>query len=486
MPYKTNAELPKAVLTALPSAAQSIFRGAFNSHSSKNPDASEAACFKVAWAAVANAGWHAPTGGKGQWTHDEKHEGKGAKFVWPTAGADGVPVLSLDDGHLGALEVYETIVLDADAKTRLTSDGYLVAFPRVARTGIQLYKGSEVGRPGMDQVRVYRPENEIFSRDSMASYAGKPVTNDHPPVLVDAANWKEYSVGDIGDEVMRDGTFLRVPMMLRDSKAIDDFRDGKDQLSLGYTMDLKWESGQTDTGEAYDAIQTNVRANHLAVVTAARGGPALKIGDDKDRSANMTTKQITVDGLKVTLDERDADIVLRAMDTAAIAIKAAQAAADKAAADLKARDEQIAADKKAVEGKDAEIATLKQQLKDAVVTPAKLNEMVKDLATVSAKAKQLVGDKVAVDGKSIDEIRRAVVDIKLGATAKDWTADQVSASFDSFAAGVGDGRGNLRGDPVRDVIRDGIHSSADAREAAYDAMVTRNENAWKGTANTKT
>ena len=51
----------------------------------------------------------------------------------------------------------------ADAKLDFTTEGYLKAQPRIARTGIQLYKGDECGRPDVDVVRVYRPEFERVS-----------------------------------------------------------------------------------------------------------------------------------------------------------------------------------------------------------------------------------------------------------------------------------------------------------------------------------
>ena len=70
------------------------------------------------------------------------------------------------------------------AGTRRRDDGYLVADARIARTGIQTYLGSEVGKPDMSTVRVYRPGSEVFSDDTMKSAAHRPVTNDHPPELV--------------------------------------------------------------------------------------------------------------------------------------------------------------------------------------------------------------------------------------------------------------------------------------------------------------
>jgi hypothetical protein len=76
--------------------------------------------------------------------------------------------------------LFDTLTLDAGAKVRFTNEGYMVAVPRVARSGIQLYSGREVGKPEMKVVRVFRPEDEVFNKDSMHSYAHKPLTNDHP------------------------------------------------------------------------------------------------------------------------------------------------------------------------------------------------------------------------------------------------------------------------------------------------------------------
>jgi len=125
-----------------------------------------------------------------------------------------------------------------------TSDGYLVAQPRVARTGIQVYSPKEAGRPEMDRmVRVYRSEEEVFSQDTIRSFAHRPVTLNHPPEMVNDKNWKKYSVGHTIDPIVRDGEFVRCPIMLMDQAVIKEFEAGRNQLSMGYTCDLKWEPG---------------------------------------------------------------------------------------------------------------------------------------------------------------------------------------------------------------------------------------------------
>lgn len=164
-------------------------------------------------------------------------------------------------------------------KVRRTQDGYLVADVRCARTGVQEYRGSELGRPDLAVVRLYRSPEEVFSDDSMGSYAHRPVTNDHPGEMVAADNWKRVSVGQTGGEVQQDGKFIRIPLVLMDAAAIRDYEAGKCEISMGYTAEIEFGDGVTPEGEKYDAVQKGIRMNHLALVDKARGGPELRIGD---------------------------------------------------------------------------------------------------------------------------------------------------------------------------------------------------------------
>lgn len=171
----------------------------------------------------------------------------------------------------------DSFVLDG---VHRSADGYLAGSARVARTGTQVYSGRELGRPDLETVTLFRPESEVFNKDAMHSMAHRPVTMNHPPDMVDAKNWSKYAKGQTGDEVVRDGDCIRVPMVLMDHKAIEAvMKDNVRELSMGYTTDLDWTPGTTPQGEKYDAVQTNIRGNHLAVVPAARGGARLRFGD---------------------------------------------------------------------------------------------------------------------------------------------------------------------------------------------------------------
>ncbi len=180
--------------------------------------------------------------------------------------------------------MFDTVTLDDDAKAsmRTTSSGYLVASPRVARTGIQLYGGHELGFTDERRhkvFKVFRPEDEVFKNDSLHSFAHKPVTDDHPPKHVDAASWSKHARGFVGGEVARDGQFVRVPMLLTDQNLINKVKNGKAELSVGYNCEIVWESGTAPDGTTYDGMQRDIHVNHVAVVDAGRGGPQLRLGD---------------------------------------------------------------------------------------------------------------------------------------------------------------------------------------------------------------
>lgn len=349
------------------------------------------------------------------------------------------------------MQFFDTVQLGDAAGRRRTADGYLVAMARAARTGIQIYRGSEVGRPELSEVRVYRPADEVFSRDSLASYAHKPMTNDHPVEPVTASNWKDHAVGFVGDEIARDGEHVRIPLMLADARAIADLETGKRELSAGYSCRLDWTAGTTPEGQAYDARQVDIRVNHVALVDAGRAGPAARVDDGSSPPSptketppmSGSTSSIVVDGLTVNLDTRDAQIVQRTLDKLTTDL----AGAVKRISDMekKAKEDEEEWQKKTAK-KDAEIDALKGK----VVEGPALDALVAARASLVATAKAIVGDAFDAAGKSDAEIKAAVVTAKLGdAAVKDRPAAYVDARFDILAEGLKDG-GNGHREPTHD------------------------------------
>lgn len=416
------------------------------------------------------------------------------------------------------MRLYDFYSLDGIA-VRDTADGYMVASPRVARTGIQLYYGSELGLTGDDAkkiVKVYRAEEEVFSTDSLATFAYKPVTDDHPMVAVEAKNWKDYAKGQMGGEIARDGDFVRVPMALMDGATIKKVKDGKVELSVGYDATIVFGDGTTPDGKQYDAKQTGIVVNHLAIVDAARGGAKLRIGDGVTPPPGETTtsllfvppifvpptapakvqdgntqkeatymRTILIDGISVNVEtEQGGQIIDRhiaSLNTTVSDTKTKLVAAEAQVAALtKQVSDATALNTTTIAQKDAEIVTLKKQVEDSKLSPAALDQLVKDRAECAGKARAILGDKLVVDGKSVADIQRQVVDAKLGDLAKGWSDDQVGISFKSLTADVKAVEGAVS-TAVTDTAR--AFSAPGTVKPAPQALVDRDKrigDAWKG------
>lgn len=379
------------------------------------------------------------------------------------------------------VNLVDTMVLDG---VRRTKDGYLAAFANVARTGIQKYRGSELGRPDLGEVMVYRPAEEVFHKDALKSMAHRPVTLLHPKEVVDAKNWKKYAKGHTGDEVVRDGDHVRVPMVLMDAEAIAAVeKGGTRELSMGYSTDLKFEPGITEDGQHYDAVQTEIRANHLAIVPAARGGSKLRFGDAEQSTSSMkgTTKMskiIMIDAAPVEVaDELAAAVVTNKIKALTDAVSAAEEDAAK-------KKKEAMESKAACDAAAGEIAVLKQQVADAAITPDKLDVLVKERSEVIDAASSLLDKAFVFSGKHLIDIRRAAVSVKLGdSVAKDMSDAGIEGAFKALTVGAPKiGTKALvdtfnRSVPAGHTVIDG-----DVRDVAFAENQKYYTNAWRGKA----
>lgn len=170
----------------------------------------------------------------------------------------------------------------------LTPEGYLICLNvPIARTGSQQYLRSELGLLDGDTnsiVDVMRTEAEVFAAATIASFEGKPVTDDHPPVSVTAENIVAYGNGHAQN--IRRGTGEESDLLLADlvinaPKLIQEIQNGRREISCGYDCEYM----QDEQGRLY---QSSIRGNHVAVVPAGRAGHrvAIKDSDESKHSKN--------------------------------------------------------------------------------------------------------------------------------------------------------------------------------------------------------
>lgn len=156
-----------------------------------------------------------------------------------------------------------------------TGEGFLICrnVP-IARTGEQDYLGTELGLPVADVVKVNRPAEEVFSDAALASFEGKPVTNDHPPELIDSETATMYEKGHVQNVRKGEGEwegYVIGDLHIHDAELIRAIKEGKRQISCGYECDY------SEDGDGYK--QTNIRGNHVAVVEQGRAGSKAAIMD---------------------------------------------------------------------------------------------------------------------------------------------------------------------------------------------------------------
>ncbi|MGE7415450.1 DUF2213 domain-containing protein [Methylobacterium tarhaniae] len=388
------------------------------------------------------------------------------------------------------------------ANTRELSNGNLLVNARAARGGnIQDYLGAEIGRPDLGVVRIYRDADEVFRRESLHTFGHKPVTLDHPAAPVTPSTWRGVARGHVGDEVVRDGEFVRIPMMLADQAAIDEVRAGRRELSVGYTCDLDWTAGTTPDGRPYDARQTRIVVDHVAIVARGRAGPDCRIGDERPADGKtmraldqlpppqpeqrkptpMTDRTIVVDGHSVLVS-----------DAAAIAIGGLQRQNQTLVADnlqltadlntarsthtaaITAKDAEIATAQRTIEAKDGEITALKKQLADAA-SPAALDAARAARDAVMTVAKRFLGDSYDAAGKTDAQVRREVVAKAMPQEAASMSDAAIDGAFLAVSA-------TAPRDQLRDAIAGGIVPAASGsamQDKAYDEMTSSYADAWK-------
>lgn len=358
-----------------------------------------------------------------------------------------------------------------------TAEGFLRVVADFARTGIQDYRAGELPRDQLPNqfrgdpyqtVRILRPANEVFAPETMRSFANKPVTNDHPPQFVDARNFRKHAVGTAQDEVGRVNDKLRVGLVLQDAEVIDEVKNGKDQLSAGYSSEVIWEAGDDPVFGPYDAKQTNIRGNHIAVVSQARGGPEIRINDSWPEATEPKEEGIKMVERKIN------GITVEFSDQGAQAVDHLVTEADEVRGTIATVQAQLTDAQKEVERLQGEL----DAQKSAQLTDEQIETRVTERLTVIDAARKL-HPKLDATGKSLVEIKTAAIQhIDSTFVLDGKSAEYIDGVFETFAARPPDqSKESMRkATQHADAHNDHPDIAGDARRAFEE----RNRNAWKG------
>ncbi|MFW1952057.1 DUF2213 domain-containing protein [Acinetobacter beijerinckii] len=310
----------------------------------------------------------------------------------------------------------------AQSTRTLTPEGFLLCkdarlgkAPQVRQYYAAEFSGIEGYTP--DQViNVYSSAEELFRPQTIQSYQGVDVTDNHPPGnTVNAATWKTHSIGTLSN-VRQEGEFLVGDLLIKDSDVINQIQSQERlELSLGYGAELYFISGTAPDGTPYQAEFKNFYGDHVALVKYGRCGGDCRIGDQNPNPNNMEkTMQIIVNGIPFEVADnaaltaalkKDQDLLASLQQTANSKLKigdqefsiselaAVQAVIDKVVADAKTNAEKVTT------------------LEANQVTPEKLEALANERAAVITDAKKL-NASVKTDGCSCEQIKREAITAK--------------------------------------------------------------------------
>ncbi len=290
-----------------------------------------------------------------------------------------------------------------------TPQGGIEVEAALTRTGVLEYKN-----PDGSVRREYRPEEEVFRSDTLQTLRGAPVTNEHPPEPISPSNFQQYVVGNVVSEARQDGGLVIADLAIQDAGTIDLVeRKQRREVSCGYTCELKNVSGVTPDGERYDAIQTQISYNHVALVPRGRAGRDVSLRLDSDGNQIHEEKSMAVvekvGGVEYEVGtDAHSDAVSRR---------------DAAEAEAKASHEKVVAERDVLKTQVAEL-----QARVAAM-PSEFEAAFTAKLALLDKARA-AGAEVRTD-MSDDEIRGAVVAKRLPSMDLEGTSsDYIAAAFD--------------------------------------------------------
>lgn len=372
--------------------------------------------------------------------------------------------------------------LNVSTKRIYTDEGFLRVPATISRIGIQNYLAVEMGltdREPTDIIKVYRPAEEVFKDESLKSFESKPVTNNHPPEMVDSKNFKDYTVGHSSSEVRRMDNVVETDLTIMDEESIKDIESGKVELSNGYLADIDWTPGVTPDGEAYDAIQRNIKGNHIAIVERGRAGAACRVADNLPNQDNeVIMPKITIDGVDYEVSEQAAQAVGKLQSN----LTDAEKNTEKAKADLKEKEDEM--EEKAKEAKKTE-DSLKAQLDSAnekQLTTEQLDKAVEDRKALIDTALSICPD-LEWKGKDSAAIVTAVVASKSPNLQMDSLSnDYIQARFDILAEEASTNPQQNLDNHFQQQVKDTSDKVEDNRSAdviAREKFQKDSQNAWK-------
>jgi hypothetical protein len=331
-----------------------------------------------------------------------------------------------NNGAISAVKIVTRIDNLTELRIDETSEGYLSGTAVIARTGVQEYRNAD----GSIR-REYRPPEEVSKKIYLDSIKMIPVTNGHPNEPVTAQNASSLSIGTTGERVDFADGLVTSSLRITHKDGIEAVKSGRKELSLGYQVTLEHKPGVTEDGEEYDYIQTQMVANHLAIVDRARAGSIARLNVDgdcvlqdntnnslqEDNKGKHTMVTINIDGFP-------------------------REVAPEAAKHIEALESKLAEAKSGLAKLEARADAAEEELTKvkAVNSDEKIQEAVAKKLDLLSKATKFDGVEVeGLGSKSDREIMASCLKVARPSLALDSKSDEyISAAFDLALDSMGE------------------------------------------------
>jgi len=374
------------------------------------------------------------------------------------------------------------------SKVERTPSGGMRVPANLTRTGVLIYR-----QPDGTVRRELRPPEEVFKQDSLKTLLGAPVTDLHPRDMVSPDNWREVSVGHVG-EAKQDGQYVAGRLDILDSQAIKAIEKGdRRELSCGYRCSLEPTPGIYE-GQRYDAIQRRIVYNHVAIGPKdwGRAGNKVALRLDSGDAIQVEPKpeehpppkketrsmgMIRIDGIEYEIGS----------PAHLQAVEKRDAAKDKEISTLsKERD----TEKARADAAEARADKAEKDLKEAT-DPTKVEELIRDRVQLHTDAKKVLGSDFDPSGKApreimVEAIKKDSKDFDPEGRTDDYLSAYFAATVKNYSRASEGGNGlSAARDAAVGGSRKDKKDPSDSEQDRYDSDAARkrmqenNKDAWK-------
>ena len=327
---------------------------------------------------------------------------------------------------------------------------FTIAKNPISKAGVFEYLGSSIApneeirkQSGIDantMYKVYRSAEEL--EKAMDTLKLKPIIDDHTLLGVEiggAPAEKKGTHGVLGEQLTLENDTLFSNMSVYSETLKELIENGKRELSCGFLCDYIKQDGVYN-GESYQFKQTNLRANHIALVDEGRMGKDVAVLDSKE-NLEMGDLQMDKEVLK--------KLILEVMDESKST----------------SMDEEI---KEEVKVEDAEESKETVEVKDECATPVKDAEEPK--AMDSDEIKEMIKEIILELTPKAEDVEEKIEK----AIAQDRKDNKLNQEIYSKASKI---IGSFASDSLRDTVsyvtkKLGLKNDVDVLQAYLKASET--------------